>query len=410
MEKTWRRGRRVAIVGGGPGGISAAIAFNAAGYDVKVFERSAKPRPLGGAVMISTPVMEILRSYGIDIVHNFASQTVTNFANHKGRPRVSLPFVKELELASGIPGWHYGILRSTACDKMMEVLNAKAPDTIVGNHALESYEETESGVTLHFTNVESVEADLLVGADGIRSAVSKQAFGEPDLFHVGLRVWLAWCEDVPGVDRDNGWIHHSRNVQASYFPMKHEGKPGFEWWIVERSGPNAPQPTDVEAHMRNLLREFPPVMRQFADRTDFSMNIFPWEIYNRSSLQEWCKGRVACVGDAVHPVSPYAAYGMGMAIEDGYVLARSFHGKDLSDPQVRQAAYAEYQAERVDYCNHNVEFARKLGYAFHRLPRPLSTLRDFAFDHTGILQKFVEKDYRATVSRILRALPELHVG
>lgn len=295
MEKSWRKGRRVAIVGGGPGGISAAIAFRTAGYDVKVFERSAKPRPLGGAVMISTPVMEILRSYDIDIVNNFASQTVTNFANHKGKPRVSLPFVKELELASGIPGWHYGILRSTTCDKMMEVLNAKAPDTIVGNHALESYEETETGVTLHFTEAKSVEADLLVGADGIRSVVSKQAFGEPDLFHVGLRVWLAWCEDVPGVDRDNGWIHHLRNVQASYFPMKHEGKPGFEWWIVERSGPNATQPTDVEAHMRNL-------------------------------------------------------------------------------------------------------------------PRPLSTLRDFAFDHTGILQKFVEKDYRATVSRILRALPELHVG
>lgn len=410
MTQTWRKGRRVAIVGGGPGGISAALAFHAAGYDVQVFERSPAPRPLGGAVLLSTPVLAILRAYGIDIVNNFGSKTITHFANSKGKRRASLPFNASIEKAFGIPGWHYGILRSNAYDKMMSVLGAAAPAALLAGHALEHYDDQGEAITLHFANGATVEADLLVGADGVRSVVSKQAFGDPGLFHIGLRVWLAWCEDIPGIDRDHGYIHHSRDVQASYFPMKHDGQPGFEWWVVERSDPGVPQPTDVEAHLRRQLAAFPPVMQQFLDRTDFAKQVFPWEIYNRPSLQHWCTGRVACVGDAVHPVSPYAAYGMGMAIEDGYFLARSFGGGDLSDPAVRQKGYATYEAERVAYCNHHVEFARKLGNQFHRAPRPVALLRDLVFDNTRVLQKLIEKDYLADAERMSLALRELHVA
>ncbi|MDF3100083.1 MULTISPECIES: FAD-dependent oxidoreductase [Burkholderia] len=402
-------GKRVAIVGAGPGGVSAAIAFRKANYEVRLYEQNPEPKPLGGAVLLSVPVLAVLRYYGIDVVNNFGLKTRVQFRNPKGEVRVDLPFNKSVEKAMGIEGWHYGILRSSAYAKMVDALNVLDPDVITPDHRFVAYEERGNEIVVKFDNGNEIAVDLLVGADGIRSRVSQQALGSLDLFHVGLRVWLAWCEDIAELPKDIGALHHGRNVQASYFPMKHEGKPGFEWWIVERSSEVAAAPADSERHIRALLAPFAYPMNLFADRTDFSKQIFRWEVYNRPSLMKWSKGRVVCLGDAVHPVSPYAAYGMGMAIEDGYFLARAIGTSDLSDGLTVQRSIATFEAERVAYCNHQVEFARKLGNIFHKAPAPLAWLRDQVFDRTGLLQSMVERDYLADAERMSMSLKEFHV-
>lgn len=405
MSEQWRPGKRAAVVGAGPGGISTAIALRQKGYDVRVYERQKEPKALGGAVLLSVPVLAVLRSYGIDI-SNFGSFTRTEFRNRKGKVRVRLPFNADVEKAMGIKGWHYGVLRSSAFARMLEKLPS---ELVVGDREFSGYEERDGEIVLKFANGEDVRADLLVGADGIRSAVSRQAFGDLGLFHIGLRLWLAWCDDVPGIDRTLGALHHSRNVQASYFPMLHEGKPGFEWWIVEPAKEGAPVPADVEKHVRGLLKNFADPMPRFPDHTDFATQVFRWDIYNRPSLKSWTKGRVACVGDAVHPVSPYAAYGMGMAIEDGYFLARALGGRDLSDRSVLSDAFARYEDERVAYVNHQVEFARKLGDQFHKAPAPVAFIRDMVFDYTPVLQKNVSSGYLADAEKMSIQLRELHV-
>ena len=402
----WRPSKRVAIVGAGPGGVSAAIALLQRGFDVRLFEKHSAPKPLGGAVLLSVPVLAVLRSYGVDL-ENFGSFTFVEFRNNKGQVRARLPFNADVEKAMGIKGWHYGMLRSNAFARMMELLPA---GVLQPNAEFTKYTETGGGIIVEFKDGSSVEADVLIGADGIRSVVSRQAFGEPQLFHVGLRVWLAWCDPVEGIPSNLGVISHSSRIQASYFPMLHDGKPGFEWWIVEPVNENCGTPDDVETYIRKLLSDFPaePFSR-FPDATDFSRQIFPWSIYNRPSLPAWSSGRVVCVGDAVHPVSPYAAYGMGMAIEDGYFLARSLAGRDLSDAAVVAQSYSKFEADRVAYVNHHVEFARKLGNLFHRLPYPLVKIRDLVFDHTPLLSRMITRDYLADAEKMSLSLKELHV-
>ncbi len=401
-NSSWRQGKRVAIVGAGPAGISAGLAFLQRGFDVRIFERASEPKPLGGAVLLSTPVLAILRHYGVDL-NNFGSYTRVEFRNNKGKVRARLQFNPDIEKAFGIKGWHYGMLRENAFGIMLALL----PDIVIlGSHKFETFSESDDDITLRFSEGHEVTADILVGADGIRSKVSEQALGPLNLFHVGLKVWLNWCNEIDGIPEHLGAITHSRKYQASFFPMLHDGKPGYEWWIVEPVKENQAPPADTRAHMENILKDFADPLPRFLEVTDMATQSFGWDIYNRESLKKWSKGRVVCLGDAVHPVSPYAAYGMGMAIEDGYFVARALADKNLADRNALYGGFSKFESERVDYVNHHVEFARKLGKGFHQLPYPLAKLRDLVFDHTGLLNTFLNKDEFPEI--ITEQLSDLH--
>lgn len=380
--------RRVAIIGAGPGGLSAAIAFHRAGHEVRLFERQPEVKPLGGAVLLSLPVLSILRNYGVDI-DNLGAFAITEFRDWQGRLRARLPFNSRAEAKAGLPGWHYGMLRSAAFARMLKVL---PPAIIHANHRFTHFDERADGVTVHFADGQHWDADLLVGADGIRSEVAKQVFGDPKLFHCGIQVWLAWCH-CDGVPRDVGYISHSPTVQASYFPILHEGKPGFEWWIVEPWNEGQVFQGDVKSHLMKHLEGWVDPLPRLAAATDFERNVFRWDIYNRPPLSSWSRGRVSFVGDAVHPVSPYAAYGMGMAIEDGFWLSKSLANADLADGAALAQGLARYDTQRVPYTNKQATLARRLGHVFHRAPWPLRTLRDAVFNHTSFLENILVKDY-----------------
>ncbi|HSV79046.1 MAG TPA: NAD(P)/FAD-dependent oxidoreductase [Ramlibacter sp.] len=391
--------RRVAVVGAGPGGISAAIAFHQAGHEVRLFERMPQVTPLGGAVLLSLPVLSILRSYGVEI-EGLGAMAVTEFRDWKGRLRVRLPFNKRAEEKAGLPGWHYGMLRAEAIARMLRVLPA---ELLHPNHRCTGFEETDQAVRVNLDDGSHWEADLLIGADGIRSAVSRQVFGDPGLFHCGITVWLAWCH-AEGIPRDTGWISHSPTVQASYFPILHDGRPAFEWWVVEPWSEGQAFGGDMKQHVGSLLRGWCDPLPRLFEATDFSRNAFRWEIYNRAPLSSWSRGRVSFVGDAVHPVSPYAAYGMGMAVEDGFWLARSLAGADLADLAQLARGLKNYDAQRVRYTNKQAVMARRLGYLFHRTPWPLSAVRDAVFNHTSFLERVLVNDYLKDAENQMLAL------
>ncbi|KAJ5691576.1 hypothetical protein N7488_012311 [Penicillium malachiteum] len=386
----WRPGKRIAIVGGGPGSISAALAFIQRGFDVRVFERQPEYTAIGGAVLLATPILAILRSYGMD-EKSFGSHTNASSC---------------LSMLSASEGWHYGVLRSSIFKKMLELL----PENVIyAGHEFISYTEHEDRIELLFKNGYRETADILIGADEIRSTVSRQAFGDPRLFHTGIRLWLAWCDQIPDIPPNYGFISHKWQYQASFFPMLHEGKPGFEWWVVEPSWEGKPIPQDPKAYLADILKDWAQPLPRFLDVKDFNTQVYCWEIYNRPSLKKWSTGRVVCLGDAVHPVSPYAAYGMGMAIEDGYFLARALDGVDLQDKQAINAGFEIFEKERVSYVNHNVEFARKIGWMFHSVPRPLAWLRDVISDYTPVLSNVLKNGHLKQSEEQTLNLSELHV-
>lgn len=97
-----------------------------------------------------------------------------------------------------------------------------------------------------------------------------------------------------------------------------------------------------------------------------------------------------------------------MAIEDGYFLARFLAGRNLDDKSTVSAAFREYEATRLTYANRKVEFARKLGNIFRKMPYPLAKIRDFVYDHTQILNKQIQKDYLSDQESMCLSMTELH--
>jgi 2-polyprenyl-6-methoxyphenol hydroxylase-like FAD-dependent oxidoreductase len=129
-----------------------------------------------------------------------------------------------------------------------------------------------------------------------------------------------------------------------------------------------------------------------------------WEIKDRPPRKQWSKGRVTLVGDAAHPTSPYAAYGAGMSIEDGYFLARELAACNVQDTAAVRRALQAYEERRKPHTARVSQQAYFTGKMFHHMPAPLRPLRDLIYDHTPFLQRMIGD---STPGHILAQLDEI---
>jgi 2-polyprenyl-6-methoxyphenol hydroxylase-like FAD-dependent oxidoreductase len=196
--------------------------------------------------------------------------------------------------------------------------------------------------------------------------------------------WLLIDGPVP----TEGVVAHNRTTQGSYTPILHEGRGGYEWWVLEACKPGSPAPPDLKAFAAGRARDFAEPLPSLIARTP-PEHMQHWEIRDRKPRKQWSKGRVTLLGDAAHPTSPYAAYGAGMSLEDAYFLARELDAVDIADTPAVRSALQAYEDRRKPHTAKMSQLAWMNGKLFHRVPRPLRPLRDLVFDHTPLLQKVI---------------------
>jgi 2-polyprenyl-6-methoxyphenol hydroxylase-like FAD-dependent oxidoreductase len=385
----------IAIVGAGPAGMATALAGHRAGFEVTILERYPEVRPAGNILNLWPPPQKVLDLLGVDI-HDLGAPADSEFRRHDGRVRARIhlpPNVKE-EYGGGF----IGLLRPGLYQRMLDAL---PPDIIRYGHDVTSFTDTPTGVTVALRDREAISANVLVGADGINSAVRRQLWGEQPIRHQKLHLVAGYlfCDAPDPVTI----VAHNRVTQGSYSAIRHAGQSGYEWWVLEAFDPAVPFTQDLRAFALERSRGFKEPLPSLIAQTP-PEHLFRWEIRDRKPLKQWGKGRVTLAGDAAHPTSPYAAYGAGMSIEDGYFLAAELERIDVHDPGAVTAALQAFEERRKKHTAQVSQMAWANGIMFHRLPSWLAPVRDLIFDHTPLLQKVIGE---ATPGQILSQLDEI---
>ncbi len=375
-----RRGR-VAVLGAGPAGMAAALGALQAGHDVVVYERYREARPAGNILNLWPPPLKALRSLGVD-TDDLGAPTDSEFRNVHGRVRVRVKLDADVKREYG--GGFIGLLRPELYERMLAAL----PDGVIRfGQQVERIEQDDRAVTLHFADGNTAEHDLLVGADGIDSLVRRTLWGDAPKREHRLHIFGGFTfAEVAGTQPNMCVLTHSATVQGSWTSIRNKGRDGHQWWVLTAADPDAPAPADLRGAAAALAAEFPAPLPGLIAATDPD-SVQRWVLRDRPALPQWSKGRATLVGDAAHPTSPYAAYGAGMSIEDGYFLGRALRGVDLTDPAALGRALQAYEDPRKPHTARQVQMAYVLGKVFHHAPAPLRPVRDFLFDHTPFLQK-----------------------
>jgi salicylate hydroxylase len=363
---------RVAIIGGGIGGLTAANALRRAGIEVSVYEAAGELKEIGAGVALHANAMRVLRFIGVeDAVRKIAGKTDYSVTKDgiTGRIISQTSRAKHAEL--------HGIEPATVHRAdLLDVLAAALPEGIASlSKRCVSIESGESSAVARFADGTEVEADVIIGADGIHSAVRTSLFG-PDAprftgkicYRSVIPTANVRASALSDVAADNGqWLGPHGTIVL--YPLRGEELINVvchydddtyrhESWVTECE--RAEVLDRYAGWHESLLRLF-----------EAGDTWYKWALYDRDPIPRWTKGRVTLLGDSAHPMLPYLGQGACQALEDGAVLANALAASP-SDPVAALAAYERVRRPRASSV---VLTARARGVSNH-LPRLAALRRD----------------------------------
>ncbi|MET7770943.1 NAD(P)/FAD-dependent oxidoreductase [Nocardia sp. NPDC005366] len=384
MNQISNKRGRVVVIGAGPAGMATALSVSQAGHDVTVFERHAHVRVAGNILNLWPAPIKALGLMGVDTAELGAGCT-TEFRNLRGHRRALIKLPEHI--VRDYDGGYIGLLRRELYERMFAAL---PKGMIQFDRGVTSFKQDRDGVRLHMSDGSLEKADVLIGADGIDSLVRSTLWGDSPKREHNLHVLAGFVldEQIDGLPFDENILNHSRTVQGTWSGMLYQGRKGYQWWVVEAHDAGTEFTADIGERAKELAAEFDAPLTSLIGATE-PQNMQRWPIRDRKPIKRWSSGRVTLAGDAAHPTSPYAAYGAGMATEDGYFIGRTLAGVDLADHDAVSAALERYEAPRKPHTARHSNQAYFIGQLFHHTPRPLRVLRDLVLDRTPLLQKVV---------------------
>jgi 6-hydroxynicotinate 3-monooxygenase len=338
------RGTRIAILGAGLAGLTLAGLLQRAGFSIAVYEQSPNFSRIGAGIILGANVAKVLRR--LDLEQAFASTGIrpdafVSRAWDSGKILYELVFDQACEARFGGP--FVNIHRADLHQLLQQPL---MPGTIRYGHKLAGIDESANGVTLSFDNGTTAEADIAIGADGIRSKTREIMLGAEEPRFIGRVAPRA----VFPADRVAGdpigdctkWWAADRHALAYYMTARRDEVYVMAAFPAERwDGDGSPIPGKRDEFVAAFDGSHPDLQRAAAAAVDVTV----WPICDRPRNDCWSMGRVVLMGDACHAVRPFMAAGGSMAIEDAAVLSRCI--TEFADPSTAFARYAAVRIPRV---------------------------------------------------------------
>jgi 6-hydroxynicotinate 3-monooxygenase len=341
-----KRNNRIAVIGAGLGGLTAAGFLQRAGFAVKVYEQAPTFSRIGAGIILSANVTKVLRRLGLEdplIATGIKSQSYVSRAWDTGEVMAEFVFDAESERHYGGPYVH--IHRG---DLHAVLERGVAAGTIAFSHQLVDLRTTGGVMQLVFSNGATAEADIVIGADGIRSKVRDYLLGPEPPHFVGACAYRA----IFPADRLNGfWIPDCTKwwgADRHCLPYYLTGRRDEVYAIGVVPTPRWEHgDTSIPTTRERYLESFSGFHADLQRVLEAVGTVTLWPIFDRERDDRWSgrDGRVVLLGDACHPMRPFMAAGGAMAVEDAAILSRCLDKFD--DPAAACRCYEETRIPRV---------------------------------------------------------------
>jgi len=357
------RALKVGIIGAGIGGVTLARSLSQLGIEAHIFERAQAFGEVGAGVQMTPNAVKVLKALGLEQPLEqigFLPQAMVGRNWKTGRELFRTPLKDSCPALYGAEFHHV----HRADLHAMLARDIRADQTTLGLQCTGLRQEKRTAVAT-FADRSEFEADLIVGADGVRSVIREALWGEAPAQYTGHMCWRGLVpveqHPLPFVSPDSSfWMGPKGHVVTYYV----KGGSMVNIVAVNESPAWVEESWNTKSTQAELLGGFKgwhPNLIELFSRTDPD-NVYKWGLFDRDPMTGWSKGRATLLGDAAHPMLPFLSQGAAMAIEDGYALAQALALYGSAD--MAQALVA-YEMERLPRTSRVQLEARERGRTYH---------------------------------------------
>ncbi len=389
----------IAIVGGGIGGLTAALALRARGLAVTVFEQAEILREIGAGVSIHPNAARLLKSIGLDDQLRKIGSPISGITLRTSQGgAITTPEGPAAPAFSPDGGVGYNVHRAD----FLNLLFAALPKGTVNlGYRCTRLEEDGDRVRLSFANGISSEADVLIGADGIRSVIRREIglesrpTSEGTMAYRGLVLAerLAWAKELKNPAL---WLGSGRSFLL--YPVA--GGRLVNMVAFVPTDTDAEESWSAPGDLKALAAEYAGWDKPVVDTINSLKETFRWGIYDRAPLPYWSTARVTLMGDAAHPMVPHVGQGAGQSIEDAITLAVLLEGCTATSVAGRLKLYEALRLPRTSRVQALARGAGKLYRSEHNNhSEKAESLREWMAQGKWVYEHDAEKAAREALAK-----------
>jgi salicylate hydroxylase len=377
---------KIAIVGGGIGGLAAAAFLNQAGLSATVYEQTRELREIGAGLVVAPNMARLLRRLGVlEPLLKTAVRLETGWEFRRWRGGAVLSAEDLATRCEQLYGEHtYTAHRAD----LLDAINGAVPgDTVrLGKRCvkveLEAGAEGASPVLLTFADGEVVEADVVIGADGIhslvRATVTETTETPPAYSGSCAFRALVPAREAPAFAREPAqvlWLGPGHHLV--HYPVR--AGELINLVAFAPAGGYTTESWTATATVAEFLAEFEGWDPRLTALIEAAGVPGRWALLDRQPLRRWSRGPVTLLGDAAHPMFPFYGQGAAQAIEDAAALARYLSEERAAERADPAAALRRYEAARIPRTSRLQEVSHARGRLNHLPDGPDQRRRDRAF-------------------------------